>query len=242
MAVESSSPRLWAVVPAAGASRRMGTASAPKQYVALAGRTVIEWSLAALLERPDLERIAVVLAAEDAWWPDLSVASNARLTTAVGGPERVHSVLAGLAALSHARADDWALVHDAARPCLSSSDLARLLDKLRDDEVGGLLAAPLVDTLKRADSSDRVLTTVSRDLLWRALTPQMFRFGVLKRALELAIHNNLAVTDESQAIEALGLRPRLVHGDADNIKITVPDDLARAERILRARGCSPERL
>jgi 2-C-methyl-D-erythritol 4-phosphate cytidylyltransferase len=215
----------------------MGGTGVPKQYLSLAGLTVLEWSLRPFLERKDCEGIVVVLAPDDAWWSDAAVSRDPRIATAPGGPERVHSVLAGLTALApRAEARDWVLVHDAARPCLSESDLQRLIEKLSQDEVGGLLAAPLVDTLKRADGSDRVLATVSRDLLWRALTPQMFRFGLLKRALELAVDNNIAATDESQAIETLGLHPRLVQGDADNIKITVPADLERAERILRARN------
>lgn len=215
----------------------MGAAGAPKQYLPLAGRTVIEWSLAPFLERDDCAAIVVVLAQDDGWWRDLPISSESTVMTATGGAERVHSVLAGLISLAdRAHALDWVLVHDAARPCLSSGDLGRLMTKLAEDEVGGLLAAPLVDTLKRADSADRVLETVSRDLLWRALTPQMFRYGLLKRALSLAVERNLAVTDEAQSIEALGLKPRLVAGDADNIKITVPADLERAERILLARS------
>jgi 2-C-methyl-D-erythritol 4-phosphate cytidylyltransferase len=221
----------------------MGAAPAPKQYLPLAGRTVIEWSLAPFLEHADCQGIVVVLAPDDDWWRGLSAARDGRVTTAVGGEHRVHSVLSGVAALAgRARAEDWVLVHDAARPCLAADDLRRLIERLGADEVGGLLAAPLVDTLKRADSGDRVIATVSRDLLWRALTPQMFRLGLLRRALALVIENNLAATDESQAIEALGLHPRLVPGDPDNIKITIPADLERAARILEARktvGCRP---
>jgi 2-C-methyl-D-erythritol 4-phosphate cytidylyltransferase len=132
--------------------------------------------------------------------------------------------------------DDWILVHDAARPCLSATDLDRLLTELEDDPVGGLLAAPVVDTLKRADEGGRVSQTVAREKLWRALTPQMFRYVVLQRALESARTKGVAVTDEAQAVEALGMQPRLVAGDADNIKITLPEDLLRAERILRSRS------
>ena len=211
--------------------------STPKQYLPLAGRTVLEWSLAQFLAHEDFSLIVVVLAPEDAWWGRLAIADDPRLQTAIGGAERIHSVLAGLTTLAgRADAQDWVLVHDAARPCLSAADLRRLMAKLSDDDVGGLLAAPVIDTLKRADPSDRVLATVSRDLLWRALTPQMFRYGLLKRALEQAIDNNVAATDESQAVESLGLHPRLVHGDADNIKITIPEDLERAERILKDGG------
>jgi 2-C-methyl-D-erythritol 4-phosphate cytidylyltransferase len=215
----------------------MGATSSPKQYLPLAGRTVIEWSLDALMSRADVARIVVVIARGDAWWSGLAVASSPKLATATGGAERIHSVLSGLDALaSVARSDDWVLVHDAARPCLSAADLDRLIDTLRDDEVGGLLAAPVVDTIKRTDGSDRVLDTVPRDLLWRALTPQMFRFELLKRALDLAVEQKIAATDESQAIEALGRRPRLIEGDADNIKITAPGDLERAARILETRA------
>lgn len=229
--------RLWAVIPAAGASRRMGVASVPKQYISISGRSVLEWSLRPFLHRPDVSGVVVVLARGDDAWPTLAVSKHPRVMTALGGDERVHSVLAGLHALDdRAQSSDWVLVHDAARPCLPADDLQRLIEKLEDDEVGGLLAAPLVDTLKRADSSDRVAATVSRDLLWRALTPQMFRFELLKQALARAIDDNIAVTDESQAIEAFGLHPRLIAGDADNLKITTSADLERARRILEARA------
>jgi 2-C-methyl-D-erythritol 4-phosphate cytidylyltransferase len=237
------SNRCWLVMPAAGASRRMGVTGAPKQYLPLAGRTLIEWSLAPFLERNDCTGVVVVLSADDAWWRTLPLAQDSRITTAVGGAERVHSVLAGMTAIAaRAEANDWVLVHDAARPCLTAADLDGLIGKLKDDEVGGLLATPLVDTLKRADGADRVLGTLSRDLLWRALTPQMFRFGVLRRALEHAVADNIAVTDESQAVEALGFHPRLAQGSADNIKVTVPADLERAERILMARKAVGSRL
>ncbi len=147
------------------------------------------------------------------------------------------SVLAGLKKLAaRAAASDWVLVHDAARPCLQRVDLDQLTEQLRNDAVGGLLAAPVVDTLKRADGGDRVAQTVSREKLWRALTPQMFRRDVLQQALQSAMTNGVAVTDEAQAVEALGLRPKLIAGDVDNIKITLPEDLFRAERILRSRG------
>src|SRR5690606_17054226 len=134
--------------------------------------------------------------------------------------------------------DDWVLVHDAARPCLSTTDLDRLLNEVDDDAVGGLLAAPVVDTLKRADDGGRVSQTVPREKLWRALTPQMFRYAVLRRAIENAQARGVAVTDEAQAVEALGLQPRLVAGDADNIKVTLPEDLPRAERILKSRSAT----
>lgn len=229
--------RYWAVVPAAGTSRRMGASGPPKQYFSVAGRAVIEWALAPFLEDAACERVAVVLAADDERWHQLSLASHPKVQTAVGGAARIDSVRAGLALLEpQMQHSDWVLVHDAARPCLSAADLRRLLSELWDDETGGLLAVPLVDTLKRADAQERVLDTVPRNSLWRALTPQMFRFGSLDRALRASAQGDLTATDEAQAIEALGLRPRLVAGDPDNLKITVPGDLERAERVLRRRA------
>ena len=223
----------WVIVPAAGSSRRMAASGQPKQYLQLAGRSVIEWALAPFLERSDCERIVVVLAEQDRHWSELPLARHPRISTAIGGTERVDSVRAGLRALvALANDDDWVLVHDAARPCLRATDLGRLIDELADDGVGGLLAAPVVDTLKRSDANDRVQATVSRESLWRALTPQMFRYGVLDRALGAVSDSGAAPTDEAQAVEALGLQPRLVRGDPDNIKITLPEDIERAARLL----------
>jgi 2-C-methyl-D-erythritol 4-phosphate cytidylyltransferase len=227
--------KYWVVVPAAGSSRRMAGSGLPKQYLQLAGRSVIEWALTPFLERADCERIVVVLAENDRRWRKQSVAHDPRVVTATGGAERVDSVRAGLRSLaSDAHEDDWVLVHDAARPCLRATDLSKLIDELADDGVGGILGAPVVDTLKRADAADRVQATVSRESLWRALTPQMFRFGVLERALRAAGDSGCAPTDEAQAVEAIGLQPRLVRGNPDNIKITLPEDIERAERLLNS--------
>lgn len=228
--------RFWVVVPAAGSARRMG-AAVPKQYLTLAGRAVIEWSLAPFLAHSQVAAIVVVLPEQDQRWAQTDLAGHTKIITTTGGAERMDSVLAGLKALqTRAASDDWVLVHDAARPCLAAAEVDRLVAELRDDPVGGLLAAPVVDTLKRADDSGRVAQTVSREKLWRALTPQMFRRDILQRALEGATARGIAVTDEAQAVEALGLRPKLVVGDADNIKITLPEDVLRAERILRLRS------
>lgn len=215
----------------------MRASTKPKQYVELAGRTLLEWAVAPLLGHQSIERIVVVLAPADPYWRESPLANAPRIESAVGGRERADSVRAGLAALAReARADDWVLVHDAARPCLTNEDLARLMSALADDAVGGLLATPVVDTLKRADDDGFVAETVSRDGLWRAMTPQMFRFGVLERALRTAAERGLAVTDEAQAVEMLGLRAKLVEGSSDNLKITMPPDLERAAHILAARG------
>jgi 2-C-methyl-D-erythritol 4-phosphate cytidylyltransferase len=224
-------------MPAAGRGSRMGDAAPPKQYLQLAGRSVVEWSLAPLLARAECAGAVVTLSPGDDRWQHLEAAKDRRVRTAPGGAQRTDSVVAGLHALrGQAQDNDWVLVHDAARPCLSAAEVDALMTSLHADEVGGLLAAPVVDTLKRADADGRSLETVNREGLWRALTPQMFRYGILLRALVQAAERGLAVTDEAQAVELLGLRPRLVPGNADNIKITLPEDIMRAERILRARG------
>lgn len=227
--------KYWAVVPAAGSSRRMAGATLPKQYLQLAGRSVIEWALAPFLERSDCERIVVALAGEDRHWSQQPLARHPKIVTVTGGAQRVDSVRAGLHALaSQASERDWVLVHDAARPCLRAADLDRLIVELGDDSLGGLLAAPVVDTLKRGDAGDRVQETVARAALWRALTPQMFRYAVLDRALRAAQEAHATPTDEAQAVEALGLQPRLIRGDPDNIKITLPEDVERAARLLQS--------
>lgn len=215
----------------------------PKQYLRLCGRTVIEWSLAPFLKLQECAGGVVALADDDHRWSALPLSRDSRVATTVGGAERSSSVQQGLLALrGRAEANDWVLVHDAARPCLSGEDLGRLIDAVRDDEVGGLLASPVIDTLKKSGADGRVSATVSRADLWRALTPQMFRYEVLDRALAEAARRELAVTDEAQAVELLGLWPRLVAGSADNIKITVPEDLARAEQILTAMNATAKDL
>jgi 2-C-methyl-D-erythritol 4-phosphate cytidylyltransferase len=225
--------RHFALVPAAGSGARMG-ADVPKQYLPLLGKPLIHHTLAALLAVPEIVRVFVVLSVDDAeWarhdWRDL----GERLTPLFcGGPTRHDSVLAGLRAIAgEVAATDWVLVHDAARPCVATWHIERLMAELAHDDVGGLLAAPVADTVKRADEHRRVAATVARDGLWRAQTPQMFRYVMLRRALEAA-HN---VTDESAAIEAAGLRPKLVEGDVANLKVTYPFDLHLAAWILRQR-------
>lgn len=219
----------WAVLTAAGIGQRMATCI-PKQYLLLAGLPVITHSLNTLLQQPRLKGVVVVLNPQDTWWNETSVNTDKVLLSAFGGKERCHSVLNGLMALQkRVHHNDWILVHDAARPCLQGSDLDRLIDELQEDPVGGLLAMPVRDTIKRADNNGRVAATVDRNDLWHALTPQMFRFEMLFSALKQAIDRHLSVTDEASAIEAVGLAPRLIEGQADNIKITYPEDLALAE-------------
>ena len=226
-------PRHYAIVPAAGSGSRFG-AGKPKQYLDLLGRPLIFHTLAALTASPDIERVWVVLAPDDPWWPryDWSALGPKLETVRCGGATRAESVSNGLrAAAMVASDDDWVLVHDAARPCLSAAMLDQLFAELADDPVGGILAVPVADTLKRADADQRVAATEPRDGLWQAQTPQMFRYGLLCEALERCRD----VTDEAGAVEALGLKPRLVRGDATNLKVTFPADLALAAMILRAR-------
>ena len=227
--------RAWAVVPAAGSGRRMGAVVA-KQYLALCGRPLLAHALAPLFACRHLTAVVLVVAPGDQRWQAL-LRPGERLLTADGGTERCHSVLNGLERLAGVAAeDDWVLVHDAARPCLSGEELEALFSALRDDPVGGLLALPLSDTLKAADDDHRVRETVPREGLWRALTPQMFRYGLLRSALEQAMEAGTVVTDEAAAMELAGHRPALVAGRAGNIKVTSPEDLVLAEAVLRQRG------
>lgn len=221
--------RCVALVPAAGSGARMGSAQ-PKQYLALCGQALLLHTLAALLASPALQQVAVVLSPEDGWFDALTLPLDPRLVVLrCGGASRAETVRNGLLALPQAE-DDWVLVHDAARPCLQAADTARLIAALQDDPVGGLLALPVADTLKRADAAGRVAATVPREQLWRAQTPQMFRYGLLLRAL--STEAGAQITDEASAIERLGLAPRLVLGSERNIKVTYPHDLALAARWL----------
>ncbi|MDD3519050.1 MAG: 2-C-methyl-D-erythritol 4-phosphate cytidylyltransferase [Chromatiales bacterium] len=231
-----SGARHWAVVPAAGVGSRM-RADRPKQYLPLLGRQVIEHSLQAFLDHPRIAGVVVALAADDGWWPTLPVSRHPKIVIAPGGDERCHSVLNALHALAgHAADDDWVLVHDAARPCLARSDLDRMLETLEGDAVGGILAAPVADTIKREDGTGRIAATVERQGLWRAFTPQMFRYRLLDDALARALADGFLVTDEASAMEHAGFSPRLIEGRADNIKITRPEDLAFAAFVLEGRA------
>ncbi len=222
----------WAVIPAAGVGARMN-ADRPKQYLPLAGKTVIEHTLHRFIVHPRIAGVVVALDADDTYWASLDIATEIPLDTVTGGSERCHSVLNALIHLRDVIGEDaWVLVHDAARPCLTAPDLDNLFDALGNDPVGGLLATPVRDTIKRADCELSVDATIDRSRLWHALTPQMFRFGLLTRALQQSLADEFLVTDEASAVEHLGLKPWLVEGRADNIKITRPEDLALAEHYL----------
>ena len=223
------------MVPAAGGGTRM-RADRPKQYLHLLGRSILERSLERLGSHPRVRGVLVGISSDDVYWPTLSGPFTRLLGTYAGGAERAVTVLNGLKALAdYAAADDWVLVHDAARPCLRHADIDALLEMIAGHPDGGLLALPLSDTVKRADHNGCSEETVPRAGLWRALTPQAFRYAALKAALEQALADGIDITDEASAMEYAGARPRLVHGHVDNIKITVSDDLALAEIYLRAQ-------
>jgi 2-C-methyl-D-erythritol 4-phosphate cytidylyltransferase/2-C-methyl-D-erythritol 2,4-cyclodiphosphate synthase len=241
--------RFWAIVPAAGRGERFASAAAdatPKQYTMLLGRSVLEWSLLALLGEPRIHGIVAVLADGDERWPEVARRLNStKLLTATGGAHRQDSVTNGLEFLaSRAAPHDWVLVHDAARPCVSSADIRALVDALETDGAaalgGAVLAAPIVDTVKRAGSS--AIETVDRAGLWRALTPQVFGFADLRRALQETARAGAAVTDEAQAMERIGIRAALVPGSPFNIKVTRVEDLKTAADILKMRESSQMRI
>ena len=222
----------WAVVPAAGRGTRFG-GDVPKQYLEVAGEPLLAHSLRALLAHPAVEAAVIVLAADDALWPGWNTFADKPILACIGGDTRADSVLAGLVALPDSvRADDFVLVHDAARPNLGLGDLEQLLERGRNDPVGAILAAPVRDTLKRAGDDGGIDGTQPRERLWRALTPQLFRRLQLTRALEAAQRDGLTVTDESMAMERQALRPLLVEGSDDNFKVTTPADLARFAFIM----------
>jgi 2-C-methyl-D-erythritol 4-phosphate cytidylyltransferase len=223
--------KFWAVVPAAGVGKRMN-ADRPKQYLIFAGKTVIEHTLTRLIQVDIFSGIVVAISEEDPYWPDLTISTNELIITAPGGKERADSVLSGLNAIRDQASDsDWVLVHDAARPCLAIDDIHLMINTLQDDVVGGILALSSHDTLKSVDDNQLIINTLDRRQIWRALTPQMFRYGMLKSALE-ATEGNAAVTDEASALEIIGFKPKIVEGRPDNIKITRPEDLALAQFYL----------
>jgi 2-C-methyl-D-erythritol 4-phosphate cytidylyltransferase len=224
-------PNYWAIVPAAGVGKRMQS-DRPKQYLELLGKPVLQHTLEKLCGLSEISGVVVCVAEHDPYFPRLSLPDKIR--TAPGGEERFHSVRNGLAVLrEYARPGDWVLVHDAARPCVRPEDIRRLMRELSDHPVGGLLATPVRDTMKRADAHGMVTETVSRAGLWHALTPQMFRLEKLTRALENVLAGQTVVTDDAEAMERMGWQPVLLEGHADNLKITHPHDLALAEWILR---------
>ena len=218
----------FALVPAAGSGSRMG-GKLPKQYLPLAGQPMIYHALATLCTCADISTVFVVLSPDDTQFHqyDWSDFGDKLQPLYCGGATRAESVVNGLMA-AELEPDDWVLVHDAARPCLSQTQLARLIAELRDDKVGGILAVPVADTLKRANAAQRIAHTENREGLWQAQTPQMFRTGLLLQALATAPK----VTDEASAVEALGVYPKLVESETTNFKVTYPQDIKLAELLL----------
>lgn len=230
-----NSPRCWAVIPAAGKGARMG-APLPKQYLKLGDRAILAHTLERFLKHPLISGVTIAIAADDELWPTLAT-SLPQVHQVEGGAERCHSVLNALASLrTTLEDDDWVLVHDAARPCIHADDISRLITTLKDTACGGILGTAVRDTLKRCAADGTIEETVDRARVWHALTPQMFRYGWLHRALSGVLASGTLVTDEAQAIELAGGVARLVEGRADNIKITRPEDLALAECFLRAQA------
>ncbi|WP_081869738.1 2-C-methyl-D-erythritol 4-phosphate cytidylyltransferase [Endozoicomonas numazuensis] len=232
----SHQPRFWAIVPAAGVGRRMQS-DIPKQYLEIHGRTLMEHTLERLLDFTVLEKLIVVIGAEDEYYTDIELLRDSRILLVQGGSERYHSVLNGLKALSElADAEDWVMVHDVARPCIRHADLEWLVKQLSDHTVGGLLGIPVRDTMKRTSSVGEVTETVDRDALWHALTPQMFRMKLLYDALKKALDDEMPVTDEASAIEHSGFKPLMVEGHGDNIKVTRGADLALAALYIQQQA------
>ena len=228
----SSDVRYWVVIPAAGVGKRMGV-DKPKQYIQVSNKTIIEHTIECFLGREEIEKVVVVISNTDEYWPELQISKHEKVITAPGGAERYQSVFNGLKELQDkAEQNDWVLVHDAARPCLSQSAIDRLMIELREHEVGGILAMPCRDTMKRSNEKSEIIDTVERESLWHAQTPQMFKYEKLYSAISDVLEKDIVVTDEAMAIELSGFKPLLVIGQQENIKITHKDDLKYIETYL----------
>lgn len=228
---DSSSLSLVAVVPAAGVGSRM-QADRPKQYLKISGKTILEHTVEKLLTHPAVEKVIVAISDGDPYYPQLSLATNPDVIRVSGGKERADSVLSALDYIESNELAQWAMVHDAARPCVCLNDIDNLIVAAEANQLGGILATPVRDTMKRANAQQNIDHTVDREALWHALTPQLFRAQPLTQALSQALEQGVQITDEASAIEWLGETPALVKGRADNIKITQPEDLALAEFYL----------
>ena len=228
---------IWAVLPAAGIGRRMGS-TIPKQYLTIDGTPLLLHALRRLSAVREIQKIIVVIHPEDSRWAELEKSIKEefgnRIITVMGGGERYQSVLNGLTALTEfAGKDDWVLVHDAVRPCVRTSDIENLIQKASLHSIGGLLGSPVDNTLKRVDKELTVIETVDRESYWNALTPQMFRFALLKESIQTVVVSGKQVTDEAGAMEVAGFKPIMIAGHKDNIKITVEADLVLASQILK---------
>ena len=228
---KSSKSHLWALIPAAGVGARMA-ADRPKQYLTVQNKTILEHTLSLFLESKKVAGVQLCLSPDDDYWQDIEFSHDKLLPVCAGGERRADSVLSGLKALGKvADVNDWVLVHDAARPCLSQELLSTLIATLMDDQVGGVLAVPVADTLKNV-SKIEIENTVDRSNLWAAQTPQMFRLGFLLDCLQQALAADVVVTDEASCVEAAGFKPKVVTSRRTNIKVTYPEDLVWVECFL----------
>lgn len=222
------------LIVAAGSGERMG-ANLPKQYISIGNQTLLELSLQPFLGVEEIQEVLVVLAAGDTQFSKLPIARHPKIRTVVGGKARCHSVLAGLNALCEtADESDWVMVHDAARPNISTEDIYRLMNVVADHPVGGLLGVPVADSLKKVNAAQAVEVDLPRDQVWRAFTPQCFRLGLLKQSLESALEEGELVSDEASAVSRMGVQPLMVEGRADNIKVTRPSDLQMLKAFKEA--------
>ncbi len=226
----------WGIVPAAGLGLRMA-ADCPKQYIKIHDRTILEYAIESLVSHPHIEKVVVALHEHDDYWKSIVPPHKEKIITTVGGEHRINSVWSALQALdSYAHDNDWVLVHDAVRPCLSHELIDRLIHKLHDHPIGGLLGIPVRDTLKKVDADHVIENTLSREHVWAAQTPQMFRYRALREAIKQTMHQDRVITDEASAFEAIGEYPQMVLGDVSNIKVTYPADLKIADFLLKEKG------
>jgi len=233
--MQSIANQMWAIVPAAGSGQRMN-ADRPKQYLPLGGQTVIDHTMEVILSESRVDKVLIGIQQNDTEWFQSPSCTHQRVSHYIGGEERANTVLNGINVVMNEHGggpDDWVLVHDAARPCLNRGDLANLIDFCLRSDDGAILGTRLVDTVKRIDEQNQVIKTESREGLWRALTPQMFKLGELQEALEFCVQNQVKCTDEAQAMELSGYRVSVVSADPSNIKITHPNDLALANFYLQ---------
>ena len=232
----SALPKCWAVIPAAGIGERVGS-KIPKQYLQVAGKTILEHSITPFVNSSYMVGITVAIHPQDTCFESLNLKNSAsnKLHSVTGGATRAHSVLNALNSIE-AKVDenDFVLVHDAARPCLSDSDLNHLIASCMAHDVGGIIGVRMTDTIKNVDK-DGMVSTLDRENIWRAYTPQMFKFGLLRRAIQSALNDNVYITDEASAIEYIGYQPCIVEGDARNIKVTTAEDVALAEIFLKKK-------
>ena len=230
----SNNNRLWVVIPAAGIGKRMGV-DIPKQYITVCDKAIIEHTVEKFTSRNDLQGILVALSNSDQHWPTLELSKNNKITTVTGGEERYKSVYNALCSLKNkADDDDWILVHDAVRPCITTSEIDQFIADLDHlNGIGGILALPCFETMKKANTNHEIEETIDRKFIWHAQTPQMFRYKKLFLAIEKIMNENIFITDEAMAMELAGYKPILIQGTHSNIKITDQNDLKYLESFLR---------